>query len=126
MKEPGNLRPHEATGLEWHRIEALIDERGLYSAERLIGWSIEEIDRHAAAARAALEAGHARMLSRSLRRLATVAEKIGLSTIAKVAGDVLHAAGNGDGPATGATLARLERLCDGAVPAIGKAWTSPR
>jgi hypothetical protein len=124
MKELGELRPDETTGLEWHRIEALIDERGLYSAERLIGWSIEEIDRHAAAAREAVAAGNARTLSRSLRRLAKVADDIGLSIIARVAGDVLHAAGNHDGPATGATLARLERLCDGAVPAIGKAWTS--
>lgn len=126
MTKLGNLRPEEATGLEWHRIEALIDERGLYSAERLIGWSIEEIDRHSAAARAALEAGNARTLARSLRRLAKVAEEIGLPAISRVAGDVLQSASAGDGPAIGATLARLERLCDGAVPAIGKAWTSPR
>ena len=114
----------ERTEIDMRRIAALVEDMGRVATERLLGRAIEEIDWRLMDARIAAASGNSRALCNTMRHLIPVANTIGLSAVACVAADVARTAEAGDGAALSATLARLDRLCDGVVPAIGKAWSA--
>ncbi len=118
------LLPEERTVIDERRIDALVADMGRIATERLLGRAIEEIDWRLMDARIALAAGETRALQNTMRHLIPVANTIGLTAVARVAADVAATSRARDGAAVAATLARLERLCDGVVPAIGDAWSA--
>lgn len=118
------LLPEERTKIDERRIDALVGDMGRIATERLLGRAIEEIDWRLMDARIAFAAGEARALQNTMRHLIPVANTIGLAVVAQVAADVAATSRTRDTAAVAATLARLERLCDGVVPAIGDAWSA--
>ncbi len=114
----------ERAEIDAKRIEALVESMGRFAAERMIGRAIEEIDWRLTDARHALRNGDSEGFATAMRHLMPVANAIGLPAVSRVAGDAAHTTATRDSAALGATFARLERLCDGVVPAIGDAWAA--
>jgi len=113
-----------STEIDAERLDCLVEEMGRLAAERMIGRAIEEIDWRLMDARIALRSGDRAGLRNAMRHMVPVANTVGLPDVSRVAGDVAGAAASGDSIALSATFARLERLCDGVVPAIGEAWAA--
>jgi hypothetical protein len=72
---------------------------------------ISDLRRHAAA-------GADPQVVRSARRISTIAVQIGMSTLCRVARDVMVATSAGDRVAQAATIARLTRISDQSLVAI--------
>jgi hypothetical protein len=124
MDKVKRLLHAERTEIDGRRVHALVREMGHTSAERLFGRALDEIDERMRAADRAAARGDMRATARSARQLVAVANAVGLTSIARVAKMVMDTAEAGDGAALAATLARLSRLMDGAVRAIGEAWAA--
>lgn len=124
MESTARLYVSERTEIDPHRINVLVRDMGSPSAERLVGRAMDEIADRLSIARAAYHSGDPAGVARSVRHMVPAARAIGLISIARVATDVLHSCESGDGAALAATLARLERLTDGAICAIGEAWSA--
>jgi hypothetical protein len=124
MLKVTRLVPVERTEIDTRRVHALLRDMGHHSAERLFGRALDEIDDRLHAAERAARRGDLRGTARITRQLATVADAAGLTSVTRVSRMVAGAAESGDGPAVAATLSRLTRLADGAVPAIGEAWAA--
>lgn len=116
--EVSALRHEEGVRLDPDRIGALYAELGHRSAESVVCRAMEELavritDMQAFHARGEFEA-----VQRSGRLLAKVADQVGMTSLARVAGDVCHCAEGRDPAALGATLARLVRIGDRSLTAI--------
>lgn len=112
------LRHEEGVRLDPDRLLALFAELGEQAAESVVCRAIEElavrladIQRHAAA-------GDTVKMLRAGDLLAGVAAQVGMTTLARVAGDVCHCARRGDAAALGATLSRLTRIGDRSLTAV--------
>jgi hypothetical protein len=112
------LRHEEAVRLDPACLIELYARLGEERAERVVGLAMEElagrlteVDRHALA-------GDLPGLIRCAERLSLVARDIGMTTLARVAGDVIRATITGDGAARAATVARLARISDRSFAAI--------
>src|SRR6056297_1498414 len=124
MTDATGLIFDERTEIDASRIKALVESMGRFAAERLIGRAIEEIDWRLMDARGALRNGEVEGFRTAMRHLIPAADAVGLPAISRVAGDAADTTAKGDSAALGATFARLERLCDGVVPALGEAWAA--
>jgi HPt (histidine-containing phosphotransfer) domain-containing protein len=124
MRKVTRLVPIERTEINVRRVQALVHDMGPASAERLVGRALDEIDERLNGVDRAARRGDLRGAAQRARQLATVADAAGLTGVTRVARMVARAAEAGDGPAFSATLARLSRLVDGAVCAIGEAWAA--
>ncbi len=110
MNDLGRLRHCETARLDRERLETLIIELGEPGAERLVGRALDTIAVRLNRCERAWRTGDTDRLVTSADDLATCAERIGLVTLERVARDVISSADCGDGPALGATLARLVRI----------------
>ncbi len=63
-------------------------------------------------------AGDLDALGRAARRMVGIANEVGMTTLARVAGDVANACGNGDVTGAAATSARLIRIGDKSLTAL--------
>lgn len=124
MNVPARLKPIERNEINPKRIDTLVRDMGSPSAERLVGRAVEEIADRLAILEAAYHAGDPDGAVRSASHVIPVARAIGLETVARVAADVMATARSGDDAALGATVSRLLRLGDGAIHAIGEAWSA--
>lgn len=112
------LRHEEAIRLDPACLIALYAGLGEDRAERVVGLAMEElagclteVDRHA-------PAGDLPALIRCAERVSLVACDIGMTTLARVAGDVIRATITGDAAGRAATVARLARIGDRSFAAI--------
>ncbi len=112
------LRHEEAIRLDPACLIEMYARLGEDCAERMIGLTMEElagnlteVDRHALA-------GDLPALIRCAERLSLAARDIGMTTLARVAGDVIRATIAGDAAGRSATVARLARIGDRSFAAI--------
>lgn len=124
MREVTRLVHSERTEIDARHVQALVQEMGHQSAERLFGRALDDIEDRLKAVDRAARRGDLRGAAQRARQIATVADVAGLTGVTRVAWMVVDAAEAGDGPALDATLSRLSRLVDGAVCAIGEAWAA--
>ncbi len=118
------LLPVERAEIDGRRVNALIRDMGQPSAERLFGRALDEIEDRLRASDRAASAGDFRRAAKALRQIVPIAGAVGLTGLARVATMSAAAAEAGDGHALAATLARIGRLTDAAVRAIGEAWAA--
>lgn len=121
------LRHEEGVRLEAERLLAIYAELGELRGDHVIGRAIEEmaiqiadIQRHAdglSESAVGSETGSAALVV-SAAALIRVARRIGLTSLARVAQDVILAARTGDRTAQAAILARLTRIGDRSLNAI--------
>jgi hypothetical protein len=124
MRTVTRLSPVERAEIDGRRVQVLIRDMGLPSAERLFGRALDEIDDRLRAADRSCAAGDLRGAARALRQIVPIAGAVGLTGISRVAVMAAGTAEVGDGPALAATLCRIGRLSDAALRAIGDAWAA--
>ncbi|MDU8910103.1 hypothetical protein [Aestuariicoccus sp. MJ-SS9] len=118
MEQVAILAPAERAGIDRERIEELYRQLGPAGAEDVVCRAMVDL---------AFRMGHIDTLHRNadwaeMRKqthtTAAVAEQIGMTALARVAGDVVRCIDDGDSVATAATLARLLRLGERSLVAI--------
>jgi hypothetical protein len=112
------LGPEEPIRLERERLAALYASLGRPQAEEIICRAMEELATRLALLERAHAAADYPALARGARGVVAIAGQVGMSTLARVAGDVALCAERRDPPALGATLARLMRISDRSLTAI--------
>lgn len=118
MTEVSVLRLSEGVRVDARRVYEIYDQLGESAAEVVIGRSMEEL----AVALSDLEgrngredAGHVTHLA---DRIAALAWQVGLTTLARVAADVVACGEDRDQAAFSATQARLQRVASRSLTAI--------
>jgi hypothetical protein len=121
MAQLTRLRPDEMVLLERDRLAALYASVGQAQAEEIICRAMEELAVRLALMERAYAAGEFMALAKGARGLVAIARQVGMTSLADVANDVSACAARRDGPALGATLARLMRISDRSLTAV---WDS--
>ncbi|MFN0113117.1 MAG: hypothetical protein ACKVPY_00395 [Paracoccaceae bacterium] len=112
------LRPDEPVRLESARIIELYARLGESGAGSVVARAGDEIAARIAEMERLAGSGQYRAVALSSARLSALAERIGMTTMARVAADVLRAALTGDEHARAATLCRLARIAGRSVSAV--------
>lgn len=92
------------------RLAGIYVEMGEARAQAAVSCAMEELAVTMERLRGLLRTGRRRALSDAALRIRDIAEPLGLSSLAQVAGDVAAVADRGDAAALGAVTARLERV----------------
>lgn len=112
------LHHEEGVRLDPDCLVALYAELGEAGAEQVVIRAMEELNRRLMEIQRFVDAGDQAALVRSARLLIKVAEQIGMTSLARVAADVLRVVMRGDPAAEAATLARLMRIGDRSLTAV--------
>lgn len=126
MTKVARLRPAEAVRLDRGRIAALYGSAGEHQADEIIGRAMEELALRLALVERAHAARDLRQVAKRSHGLVAIAEQLGMTAVAEVAGAVEICAARGDRTALAATLARLARLADHSLTAVWDASGFPR
>ncbi len=119
MTEPVRLeQTSEVARFDPTRLEQLCREKGEAQAETEAAEALSVIGRLLRNMGPETERLGDQELGTYLDTLRSSADRIGMSTLARVAGDVRHCLDKGDHAALGATLARLYRVGDRSIHAI--------
>lgn len=108
----------ETVRLDHDRVEALYRQLGEVGAENVICRAIEELAVRLAHCERLWRTGSPEELRKSARSLIAIADQIGMTALARVAGDVTNAIDAGDPVALGATLCRLVRIGERSLTAV--------
>ena len=106
------LCPRERIWLDPSRIGLLYSELGGAEVQALLDRAMMELCDVHATLQAQYDTRDLDGFSRNLRRLRRIAEHLGLTTVARIAGDVLDCLDRGDPTALAATWARLSRSAE--------------
>lgn len=115
------LEQTETVRLDRDRLGALYRQLGEDGAEDVVCRAIEELAARLSICERLWRDGNGPGLSKCARSLIAIAEQIGMSALARVAGDVCAAVDAGDDAAAGATLFRLIRTGERSLSAV---WDS--
>ncbi len=113
-----NLRLQEPVRLDQDQLEMLVLQMGPQGADQLVNHAMEEL----AVLMARLERHHGdgalEDVAKGVAALIDIAQKIGMTALARVGQDVLSLLGSNDGAAYCATLARLVRIGESSLVAV--------
>ncbi|RYH06415.1 hypothetical protein [Tropicimonas sp. IMCC6043] len=112
------LHHEEPVRLDPDSLEARYSELGPAGAENVVCRAMEELALRLSDLAALHRAGRLDQLARIARSMVAIAGQVGLTSFARVAGDVARCAQSGDPIALGATLCRLERIGDLSLTAV--------
>lgn len=112
------LPREEPVRLDRARLEALCDRLGEAEAEELVCRAMEELAVRLSFTERQFRHGKRAEMRQSARALVTIADRIGMQALARVAGDVIGCADRGDDVATAAVVARLVRIGERSLSAI--------
>ncbi|MEM9320556.1 MAG: hypothetical protein AAGA70_16350 [Pseudomonadota bacterium] len=119
MNDPVRLDQfREVARFDPGRLEELCREKGEVQAESEAAMALGEIGEILRDLTPADHGLHDAVVARRIDRLADAADRIGMSTLARVAADVRSCIDCGDVVAYAATLARLYRVGDRSIHAI--------
>ncbi len=106
------LCPRERIWLDPSRIGLLYTELGGAEVQALLDRAMQELGGVHAELRGQYAARDLDGFARSLRRLRRIADHLGLTTVARIAGDVSDCLDRGDPTALAATWSRLSRSAE--------------
>jgi len=112
------LRHEEGIRLDPERLVTLYGELGETGAGRVIGRAIEDIAARLTEVHRHADDGDSRKVLRGAASLADCARDVGMTTLARVADDLIWATEASDWTAQAAILARVERIADRSRHAI--------
>ncbi|SPH24475.1 hypothetical protein DEA8626_03527 [Defluviimonas aquaemixtae] len=112
------LRHEEGVRLNPDCLVALYAELGETGAEQIVARAMEELAARLSEIQRHADERNAAGVARAARLLIKVAEQIGMTSFASVAGDVLTTSAAGEAVAQAATLARLVRIGDRSLTAV--------
>ena len=116
------LRCHEPANVDPAPVRAFADSHTSAEVEDMICRALEDIALRLDRLQAARLAGAFEEFDSSARRIAVIAEGLGLSDVACAARHVGNAASSQSAVAVAATLTRLERCFDAGISAV---WDAP-
>ena len=108
----------EAVRLDPDKLGALYFQLGETGAANVVHRAMEELSSRLLELRKAKSAKSHDSVARIARGLVGIADQIGMTKLARIAGDVARCAGRQDEAALAATLERLERVSDESLNAI--------
>ncbi len=108
----------ESVRLDPGRLEQLYRQMGPAAAEDVVCRAVEELAIRLTRCERDWRNGDMTALRKHARSLIAIAEQIGMTALARVAGDVTRAIDAGDWPAIGATLFRLIRVGERSLTAV--------
>lgn len=103
------IAPVERPAMNTAQIETLCCDLGPNAAEDVVCRAMEELALRLCAIQRQADVGPREDMHKGLKALAAIADQIGLSTLSRVAHDVMTCIEYGDRVAEAATLARLAR-----------------
>lgn len=112
------LNREEPVRLDRDRLVELCEQLGEDEAEEVVCRAIEELAVRLSFTERQYRHGKMAEMRQSAQALVAIAERIGMRTLARVAGDVTTCADRGDEVATAAVLARLIRIGERSLSAI--------
>lgn len=115
------LVPRDPLRIDPAPLAALFADLGEATAEEVVCRALDDLVRRLERIEDDLDCRVFSRLGDEARRMIAMSRQIGLTEVAMVAGHVAHAVQAGDGPALGATVARLGRIVDRAISEI---WTA--
>ncbi|QJF49855.1 hypothetical protein [Roseobacter ponti] len=113
-----NIRLKETVQVDQDRLGALYAELGEAGAEDIVCRAMEELALRLSHCSRLYTAQNNDDLRKCARSLIAIADQIGMSVLARVAGDVTRAVDGNDAPALAAVMARLLRIGDQSLTAI--------
>lgn len=118
MDQVAVLERQEHVRLDTDRLSQLVGELGPAEAEELVSRSMEELAVRLSFTERQFRQGKRREMRKSARALVGIADRIGMHTLARVAGDVIACTDRADETALAAVLARLIRIGERSLTAI--------
>ncbi|SEF58419.1 hypothetical protein SAMN05421751_102109 [Jhaorihella thermophila] len=112
------LRQVETVRLDPDRLELLYSQMGEAAADDVICRAVEELAIRLTRTEQQWRNGDWHEMARTARSLIAIADQVGMTKLARIAGDVVQAARAGDSAAVGATLFRLIRVGERSLTAI--------
>lgn len=110
MADFSRLRHDEGVRLDPDALSAIYAELGERGAERLISRSMENLDAKLGEARDHLQQGRMTELVKAARMMVQIGNQVGMTSVTRVARDLIRATELRDATAQHAVLARLERI----------------
>lgn len=104
------LKQDERVRLDSKRLDTLFDQLGETGAEDIVCRALEELAARLSHAERCYREGRIEDMRKSTRSLIAIADQVGMSLLAGVAGDVTASIDAGDHVALSATFARLLRI----------------
>lgn len=108
----------EPVRLDPDALQILIERLGEQGANDVVCRAMEELAIRLSDLPALFRAGHLTELGRLAHSLIGISKQVGLTSLARVAGDVVECTRRGDTVALAATLARLERTGEQSLSTI--------
>lgn len=118
MNDVIELWQEEPLCLDPERLADIYLELGESQAQDTVSRALHDLDFTLRRLRGLRRAGRIDCLVRSSGRVSSISETLGLSSMARVAGDVARAAACQDETALAATLARLERVANRSLKVV--------
>ncbi|MGR3367523.1 MAG: hypothetical protein ACU0CC_06340 [Sagittula sp.] len=109
MKQVTYLSPVEYPDMDPAQIRTLCTDLGLHQAEDVICRAMEELAQRLCQVQDMAVSGPRQDMHKTLRSLSAIAQQIGMTSLSRVAHDVMTCIEFGDIVAEAATLARLAR-----------------
>lgn len=112
------LQPLEGVRVDQDRLSAMYSDIGVAEAQESLCRAMEDIAQRMTLCDSYYRAGNQDALRINATELITIAEKIGMESLSRVAGDVIHCIDRLDEVALPATLSRLIRIAERSLIAI--------
>jgi hypothetical protein len=119
------LKQDERVRLDPQRLDTLFDQQGETGAEDIVCRALEELAARLSHAERCYREGRIADMRKSSRSLIAIADQVGMSLLAGVAGDVTASIDAGDHVALAATFARLLRIGERSLCEIWDVQGSP-
>ncbi len=118
MPNVSKLAPRDAVRLDHSRVQDLCRQLGLGGAEDVVCRAMEDMAGRLADISRSAQVSTLPQMRKTARGLIGVAEQVGMTTLARVARDIVTCIDAGDGVALAAVHARLMRVGDRSLCAI--------
>lgn len=112
------LQHEESVRLDRSQLEVLYQSLGPIGADKVVNQALEDIAEALSRVPKEYRAGRLEAVQGRMRGLVAVAQQVGMTTLARVARDVLELSSGYDAPAFAAAIARLERIGETSLVAV--------
>ncbi|KPN64961.1 hypothetical protein XMM379_002245 [Aliiroseovarius sp. xm-m-379] len=118
MREISHLYHKEAVRLDRDQLEILLLQLGPTSADKLVNQALEDLAIGLAQIKKHHAAGQVQETREQIRALKAIAQKLGMTTLARICRDARDLVGSPDIAGCAAVLARLNRIGEGSLIAV--------
>lgn len=118
MRDIKHLHHKEIIRLDRDQLEILLLQLGPASADKVVNEALEDLAVGLAHIKKTYAAGRVEDTKSEIRKLITIAQKLGMTALARICRDAQDLVGSTDVPGCAAVLARLNRIGEGSLIAV--------